>query len=179
MPFGQTTLLGHIIDRAKKQISNLILNVNGDVGRVLSYGLDIIGDEMADAGPLGGILAAMKAAKAKGHRHIVTFSGDSPFFPDDYVKRLTGERDVRIAIARSGDKQHPVMGVFEVSLYDDLKAYIENGERRVMWWVKRHSHGEVVWDIKNPDPFFNINTRQDLDEAEKYLGPSPKQILPS
>lgn len=169
MPFGDTTLLDYIIRQAKKQLSNLMLNVNGDVARVMSYGLDVIEDEMADVGPLGGVLAAMKAAKAKGYAYIVTFSGDSPFFPADYVKRLVAEKNVQISFAKSGDKNHPVMGIFEVSLYDDLKAYLEAGDRRVLWWIRRHSYREVVWDDINPDPFFNINRREDLVEAERYL----------
>ncbi len=169
MPFGKTTLLEYIIDRAKKQVPNLILNVNGDVDRVLPYGLDIIKDDFSDAGPLGGIYTAMKEAAAKGHSHIVTFSSDSPYFPDDYVTRLTERQDIKIAIASSGEKYHPVMGLFEVSLRDDLKAYLESGERRVMWWVRRHPYRQVVWDKKNPDPFLNINTEQDLAEAEKFL----------
>ncbi|MBL4800902.1 MAG: molybdenum cofactor guanylyltransferase [Emcibacter sp.] len=169
MPFGQTTLLDHIIHRARQQISNLILNVNGDVARVMSCGLDVIGDDRPDEGPLGGILAAMKAAKARDHRHIITFAGDSPFFPDDYVARLVGVKGRRIVIAESGGQCHPVMGIFEVSLYDDLKSYIDSGERRVMAWVKRHPHSKVVWDKKTPDPFFNINRQEDLENARKYL----------
>lgn len=169
MPFGKTSLLGHIIRRAKKQIPDLILNVNGDVTRVLSYGLDVIKDDFSDVGPLGGIHAAMTYAKEKNYSHIITFSGDSPFFPDDYVKRLVTRGENMIAISRSGDKSHPVMGIFAVSLRDDLKACLESGERRVMWWVKRHSFRQVVWETNNPDPFFNINSRQDLAEAEKFL----------
>ncbi len=168
-PFGKTTLLGQIIRRAQQQIPDLILNVNGDVSRVRSFGLDVISDDLSDAGPLGGIHAAMTAAKARGYSHIISFSSDSPFFPDDYVARLLAQNDVRIAIAKSGEKAHPVMGIFEVSLLDDLKAYLASGERRVMWWVRQHPHKEVVWDNENPDPFFNINNRQDLAKAEKYL----------
>lgn len=172
MPFGKTTLLGHIVCRAKKQIPDLILNVNGEVDRVSSYGLDVIRDDMPDAGPLGGILAAMKAAKDKGYSHIITFSSDSPFFPSDYVKRLMGESGEKTAISVSGDKFHPVMGIFEVSLRGDLQDYLESGERRVMWWVRRHSHEKIIWDITNPDPFFNINRAEDLAQAEQYLTPS-------
>lgn len=167
--FGKTTLLGHIIDRARQQIPDLILNVNGDVVRVSPYGLDVIKDDFPDGGPLGGIYAALMAAKAKGHSHIITFSSDSPFFPDDYVERMTGQTGVKIAIAKCGDRFHPVMGIFEVSLLDDLKAYLVSGERRVMWWVRRHAYEEVIWDAKDPDPFLNINTQQDLIEAVKFL----------
>jgi len=169
MPFGKTTLLGHIIDGAKRQIPDLILNVNGDAGRVSSYGLPVIKDELCDVGPLGGILAALKAAQAKGHSHIISFSCDSPYFPDDYVARLMAAGDGKIAISKSGDKCHPVMGIFDVSLHDDLKDYLAGGERRVMWWVKRHSYGEVVWEMTDPDPFCNINRIEDLEKAEQYL----------
>jgi len=172
MPFGTTTLLGHIILRAKAQIPELVLNVNGDRARILPYGLDVIGDDLPDAGPLGGILAAMTAATKRGYHHIVTFSGDSPFFPADYVSRLAVAREndpAMIAIAGSGDKIHPVMGFFPVSLQADLRQYINHGDRRVMWWIRRHHHKIVVWDNKNPDPFFNINQPQDLERAARYL----------
>lgn len=169
MPFGKTTLLGHIIDRARQQIPDLILNVNGDVNRVLSYGLDVIRDDVSDAGPLGGIFTAMKDAAAKGYSHIVTFSGDSPFFPDNYVERLVDQSAAKITIAGSGGKVHPVMGLFDVALRNDLEACLAGGERRVMGWIRRHPYEKVVWDDKNPDPFLNINTPQDLVEAEKFL----------
>ncbi len=179
--FGDTTLLGHIIRRAQQQIPRVILNVNGDIRRVAAYGAPVISDDLTDAGPLGGIHAAMQYAHAEGHRHIITFSADSPFFPDDYVPRLTaavaqqsgrGEK-ARIAICQShqagGGRLHPVMGIFAVSLARDLQDYIESGERRVMGWIRRQDHKKVVWDNHDPDPFLNINNRQDLAAAEKYL----------
>ncbi len=176
MAFGSTTLLGHIIDRAKRQIPHLILNSNGNPGRLQSYGLDIISDEIKDVGPLGGILSAMKVAQAGGHSHIIGFSSDSPFFPDDYVARLiqaVQNNDVTIAISQSGKKSeirsHPVMGIYEVSLQDDLGSYIKSGGRRVLPWINRQPHEKVVWDTSDPDPFFNINRPEELAEAERFL----------
>lgn len=173
MPFGPATLLDHIVIRAKKQIPDLILNVNGDPDRVLSCGCDVIADNFPDAGPLGGILAAMTYGQDHGYGSVVTFSGDSPFFPDDYVARLIGAAAIEekwvISVAKSADKFHPVMGCFDVSLRDDLAAYITCGERRVMGWIRRHHLCEVVWNSASPDPFFNINTPAELAEAEKYL----------
>ena len=168
-PFGETTLLGHISLRARKQLSNVMLNVNGDPARVVGYGLDIISDQIVDAGPLGGILAAMTSAETQGYSHIITFSSDSPFFPDDYVARLRAVRNMPIVMACSGDKIHPVMGLFAVSLREDLMSYLTNGERRVRGWIERHPHQKVVWNNKKPDPFFNINRLEDLEQAEQYL----------
>lgn len=181
MNFGSGTVLSHIVDRAKQQISPLWLNINGDLGRVSSYDIDAFSDEHDTVGPLAGILAAMKKAKARGFSHIVTFSGDSPFFPDDYVARMVsalGGDSIKLAIAyttnehitdKGKDRPHPVMGIFAVDLQNDLEAYIHQGERRVMGWVRQQEYGKIVWDKIEPDPFFNINHPKDLTEAERYL----------
>lgn len=172
LSFGDKTLLDYIIQRAKSQVNRLLLNVNGDSARVQAYGLEVIADGYENAGPLGGILASMKVAQDNGYSHIVTFSSDSPFFPKDYVSRLVQALDghtSKIAIACSGGQEHPIFGLWPVSMQRDLADYINRGERRVMQWIKQHSYKKVVWDNKNPDPFFNINNPQDLAEAEKYL----------
>lgn len=168
-PFGPATLLGFIVRRAQAQISPLWLNVNGDQARVRSYGLEVLSDEIPDRGPLGGILAAMNRAKNRGYRHIITFSGDCPFFPDDYVARLSADSPASIILSNSEGRDHPVMARFAVSLGDDLAAYLAGGERRVMEWIRQHPYEKVVWDNKNPDPFLNINTADELAAAKKYL----------
>lgn len=175
-PFGSKTLLAYIIDRAKKQCPDLILNVNGPQKQYLSYDLDMIEDDYSGVGPLGGMLAAMNHAQKGGYSHIVTFSCDCPFFPENYVTRLINELQAgtgNIAVSQSSgdieERIHPVMGLFSVALRDDLEAYIKRGERRIMGWIRQHSHKKVVWNNKNPDPFLNINRPEDLAEAEKYL----------
>ncbi len=181
MPFGTSSLLGHIIDRAQKQVDRLVLNINGDAARlpahIAALGLEIISDEIKDIGPLGGILTAMKLAKKNEFSHIITFSGDSPFFPDDYAARLmsaVGTTDAKIAICQSRDEageihRHPTMGIYQADLQEGLAAYIHDGGRRVMAWIVGQPHKELVWDNISPDPFLNINRREDLAAAEKYL----------
>lgn len=183
-PFGRTTLLGHIIRRAQQQISPLLLNINGDPSRVQSFDIETFADMVPDQGPLGGLLTAMKLAQQKGFDHIITFSADTPFFPDDYVSRLVqvmADSPARIAFSCSGGRSHPVMGLFEITLQDDLQDYLSRGERRVLPWIMGHSPEKVVWPEINPeinpeidpeidpDPFFNINTPDDLAQAEKFL----------
>lgn len=181
MPFGRSSLLGHIIGRAQKQVDRLVLNINGDPARlpahIMAYGLEIISDEIQDIGPLGGMLTAMKLAQKNEFSHIITFSGDSPFFPDDYASRLmsaVGTTDAKIAICQSRDEngeihRHPTMGIYRADLQEDLSAYIHGGGRRVMGWIMKQPHKELVWDNISPDPFLNINRREDLTAAKKYL----------
>jgi len=175
-PFGGTTLLAYIIGRAKKQCPDLILNVTGPQSQYASYDLDMIADDYCDVGPLGGLLAAMNYAQKGDYSHIVSFSCDCPFFPEDYVARLSQNIQMtreKIVVSQSGkgdeEKIHPVMGLFSAALRDDLEASIKRGERRMMGWIRQHAYKKVVWDNKNPDPFLNINRPEDLLEAEKYL----------
>ncbi|MFL5015969.1 MAG: NTP transferase domain-containing protein [Rhizobium sp.] len=109
--------------------------------------------------------------------HVVTVSVDCPFFPADLVARLTAavEHPSQIAIAVSEGRSHPVFGLWPVTLAADLEAWIASDEkRRVRDFLLRHDVTEVAFPLHPTrasllDPFFNINTPDDLVEAERWL----------
>ena len=122
------------------------------------------------------------AAKLEGVSHVVTISIDSPFFPAelvaDFVSALAHPE--KIAIAASEGRSHPVFGLWPVALAADLESWIATDEkRRVRDFLLRHDVAEVQFPLRPTraamlDPFFNINTPDDLIEAERWL-----QALPS
>ncbi|MFC7048000.1 molybdenum cofactor guanylyltransferase MobA [Emcibacter nanhaiensis] len=172
LPFGEDTLLDHIISRARPQVEGLALSYNGEAEKVAATGLPVVRDTIDDPGPLGGILAGLRAAEGRGFDYLLSFAGDVPFVPENYAARLCAaleDGNCLAAVARSGDRTHPVMGLWPVALADDLEACLLSGERRVMTWLARHNYEKVVWD-EIPDPFMNINTPDDLDRARKLLG---------
>ena len=171
LPFGEGILLEHILGRARPQVGEVVLSFNGDLKQVEPFGLSVVRDTIEDAGPLGGVLAGLRAAEERHYDYLLSFAGDVPFVPVDYRDRLeqaVGGENVMAAVARSGDRVHPVMGLWSVSLARDLEAYLLSGERKVMTWLDRHNYQEVVWD-DTPDPFMNINTPEDLNRARKQL----------
>ncbi len=109
--------------------------------------------------------------------HVVTVSVDCPFFPADLVARLAAaiEHPSQIAIAASEGRSHPVFGLWPVTLAADLEAWITTDEkRRVRDFLLRHDVTEVAFPLHPTrasllDPFFNINTPDDLVEAERWL----------
>jgi molybdopterin-guanine dinucleotide biosynthesis protein A len=106
---------------------------------------------------------------------IVTAATDTPFFPLDLVARLlAASGGERLAIAKSAAGIHPVFGLWPLTLADDLRRDLERGKRKVRDWVSAHGAVEVDFPPEKiggeaVDPFFNINRRDDLAEAEALL----------
>lgn len=178
-------LLGH--ERLLTRIATLIgqrqtipVALNADADWLDTEGLRLVPDTITGKlGPLAGVLSAMRhAAVHHPHAsHLVTVPIDSPFFPIDLVARLAEPIEGRdeIAIAASLGRDHPVFGLWPVSLSDDLEAWLLADEkRRVRDFLARHLVRTVDFPaVKTPigplDPFFNINTPDDLLDAGRWL----------
>ncbi len=170
---GDQTLLGRVIDRLSPQVAGLALNANGDPARFASFGLPVIADSIEGfAGPLAGVLAGLDWAASQGADTIVTAAADTPFFPRDLVPRLLLAADgmeAPLALAASPDGRHPTFGLWPVALRDDLRAALEGGLRKVILWTDKH-HGRIAeFPGGVPDPFFNVNTPEDLALAEGWI----------
>lgn len=115
-----------------------------------------------------------EAPRAKAPRYVVSAAGDTPFFPRDLVSRLLAAADGRdrIVLAQSGGRTHPVFGLWPVALAGDLDAFLTRGEtRKVLVWVDAHDNTTVDFDMLETDggpvdPFFNVNTPEDVAVAE-------------
>ena len=173
LPLGQSTILGHVIDRLLPQVDGLALNANGDPLRFAGFGLSVLPDSVEGfAGPLAGVLAGLDWAASRGASHIVTAAADTPFFPADLVPRLmlaAEQQKQPIALARTKDGRHPTFGLWPVSLRDDLRSALEHGLRKVVLWTDGHGAAMADFPEDRFDPFFNVNTPEDLAEAERLL----------
>jgi molybdopterin-guanine dinucleotide biosynthesis protein A len=177
-PLGGRPMLAHIIERARPQVSALVLNANGDPTRFASFGLPVVVDISVSAGflgPLAGVLTGLDWARC--HRPdidwVATFATDAPFFPRDLVARLhqaIAREDADMACARSGSQDHPVFGLWPVRLYDSLyAALVDEGVRKVDVWTARFKLAVAEFAVDPFDPFFNANRPEDLAEAERLL----------
>lgn len=178
---GGRTMLAHIIAMLTPQVGRVIVNANGDPARFATLGLPVVADAAQNyAGPLAGILAGLRWASvnARQVRRIVTVPGDSPFIPSDLVARLVAASDAAggaIAVAQSAGVLHHVTALWPVELEDALAAAVDQGERQVGNWAARQGIVAVPFDPvriggRPVDPFFNINTPEDLLEAATLMG---------
>jgi molybdopterin-guanine dinucleotide biosynthesis protein A len=76
-----------------------------------------------------------------------------------------------IACAASASQAHFAISLWPVSLRHDLRqALVVGGMRSIKEWLARHGHAEAIWPAEPVDPFFNINTPEDLHRAMALAG---------
>lgn len=174
---GGIPILDRVIERFRPQVGRMVINANGDPARFASTGLPVVADTIEDfAGPLAGVLAGLDwaAANAPAAIWIATVATDAPFIPRDLVARLVvaTEEGAELVCAASHGRSHPVIGLWSVRLRDDLRrAVVEENIRKVDIWTQRHRLAVVDFAPDPVDPFFNVNTPEDLAAAERLVAP--------
>lgn len=171
LPLAGKTLLQRTIDRASPQVHQLLLNANGNSLRFARTRLPVIPDVFPNnLGPLAGIHAGLNwiINKAPNAEWLVSFASDTPFFPENLTEALLSTAgSAKLVVATSKQKLHPVFALWHVSLKEEIEAVLETGEApRLLDWIKAQGALEVDFPAEAYDPFFNINTPQDLYAAE-------------
>jgi len=171
---GGATILDRVLACLSAQCAGLAINANGDPARFADTGLPVLADDVEGfVGPLAGVLTGLDflATNASGIEWMLSVPGDCPFLPDDLVESLHQARRAAgtpLACARSGEWRHPVIGLWPVALRADLRrALVEEGLRKIETWTARHGVAIADWPAAPVDPFFNVNTPEDLAEAER------------
>ena len=175
---GRRSMIARVVERLAPQVAEVGLNANGNPDRFKDLGLPVFSDSIDDyAGPLAGVLAGLDWAHELGGDHIVTVAADTPFFPCDLVPQLilaSEGMDMPLALAATKDEEgrlyrQPTFGLWPVALREDLRKHLGNGLRKIVQWTELHQGREAIFSSMPIDPFFNINTPQDLEIAEALL----------
>ena len=176
MRFGATSLMERTIDRFKSQIPDIILSANRNPDKFKKHNVPIIKDDIKGyVGPLAGVLSGMKWAHTNKPtiKHIITVAVDTPFFPTDYAKTMLAKHknNTQITIANSNGRNHPVFAMWDIDLMCDLESFlVDEGNRKVMLFAERYNFVIQNFEHKSGiDPFFNINTYENLTEAQTHL----------
>lgn len=177
---GGATILERVLACLGPQCSRVIINANGNSARFADTGLPVVADTVPDfAGPLAGILAGLDwaAARAPECEWVVSVPGDCPFLPKNLVARLHEGRAAAgkpFACARSGEWRHPVVGLWPVTLREELRsALIGEGVHKIELWTAPYGVSIVDWLDQPVDPFFNVNTPEDAKRAEALAANYP------
>ena len=160
-----------IIDRLvaclSTQGSDIAINVNGNAQRFLGKGLPVVGDLRQVATPLAGLHASLSYACENGFDAVLTVPSDTPFLPADLTPRLLAASQPA-AIAASAGQQHYLTGLWSSELLPALaRALDEPRTPRLQDWARICDATVVDWPCDPYDPFFNVNTPEDLAEAER------------
>jgi molybdenum cofactor guanylyltransferase len=176
LPLAGKTLLQRTVERAQPQVGPLLLSANGNSLRFARTRLPVVPDLLpGNLGPLVGIHAGLRWMQKDNPdaEWLMSFASDTPFFPLDIVKQLLAaatENHSQLAIASSRLQLHPVFALWHASLLDKIEEQLKSGEApRLQDWAKQQKMVEVSFAADTYDPFFNINTPQDLYTAEPLV----------
>jgi len=179
LKIGDQTILERVLARMRPQCEHIIINANGDASRFADTGLPVIADDVAGfAGPLAGILAGLDwvAREAPGIKWVASVPGDCPFLPFDLLPRLHA---ARIAAIHRSPARAQVNGDIRWSRYGPcpyVRSTARGGRRRLaqdrdMDGAPRRRHRRLPTDPV--DPFFNVNSPEDLAAATKLAALEP------
>ena len=171
---GGKILIDYILKEIIKDFDEVLIVANSSIQHLRSEKIIKIEDYKKNLGPLGGILSAMKWVKEnnKKYQWIASFPSDTPFFKmknfNEFLKRVN-EKESELFFMKSGEKRHNIFGLWSVNLVDQLDKDLETGSRKVERWANDIGVKIIKMTFEKQDPFFNINTKKDLEDAEKIL----------
>ena len=172
---GSRTLLEHVILKIVDKFKEILIVSSNSLEIEEIKKITVIPDCFDDLGPLAGVLSSMKWIKKnnKPYKWIATFPSDTPFFDisiiDEYKTRIE-QSESSLYFVKSNEKRHNIFGLWPIDLMEKLEEdLIINNYRKVEEWANKVGVSTIDIKIKNYDPFFNINTKEDLEVAQSIL----------
>ena len=167
-------LIDYILSEISSEFREILVVSNNKIDFKNSEKISIIEDFKKGLGPLGGVLSAMKWVKEnnKNYEWISTFPADTPFFKKEILQKFYNEIEIeksRLFFIKSNNTRHNIFGLWSIDLLDKLEEDLNKGDRKVELWANSVGVKVIDMDFKNIDPFFNINTKQDLEKAKEKL----------
>ena len=163
-------ILSEIVDEFKE----ILIVTNNQITFQKSKKISTIKDFKKGQGPLGGVLSAMKWAKEKNsnYKWISTFPVDTPFFKKEILKKFLSEINIeesKLFFIKSNNTRHNIFGMWSIDLMKKLEEDLNKGHKKVETWANSIGVKIINMEFMYEDPFFNINTKDDLEIAKKKI----------
>ena len=167
-------LIDYILSEIIDEFKETLIVTNQSISFMSSKKITVIEDFKKGLGPLGGVLSAMKWIKDnnKEYSWISTFPADTPFFTKKELKSFYNDIKIesnKLFFIKDKNTRHNIFGLWSLDLMEKLEADLSKGERKVEVWADSIGVKIVNIDYKKPDPFFNINTEEDLKKAIEIM----------
>ena len=172
---GDKILIDYILSEIVDLYKDILIVANQPIKFLNSDNICLIKDIQKDLGPLGGVFSAMKWVRdnKKDYKWISTFPIDTPFFKKDHLIKFYKEINLdksNLFFMKSKNTRHNIFGLWSLELFEKLKLALDKGDRKVELWANEIGVKTIDFEHENnKDPFFNINTEEDLEAAKKML----------
>ena len=167
-------LIDYILSEIMDQFNEILVVTNNPIRFKDSSKILTTKDFEEGLGPLGGILTAMKWIKdqKKDYEWISTFPSDTPFFTNKELKIFYENIDIKkskLFFIKNKETRHNIFGLWSLDLLKKLETDLQKGERKVEVWADTVGAETINIEYDKRDPFFNINTKEDLEKAYKIM----------
>lgn len=148
--------------------------VSNDPARYAALGVRVIPDQIAGAGPLGGVHAALVDA---AHDGVIVLACDLPFVTAPLLEALsiefgTGD-EIDAVVPRSARGLEPLCALYAARCADTVRRRIEAGNLEMrgllteLRFKELRSEGAPAFDDESV--FLNVNTPHDYERARAKL----------
>jgi len=171
---GDKSLIDYTINKLEPKFAEILVITNNPI-QVSKNNIFFIKDTMSgQLGPLVGILSAMEWVKNndKNYEWIISFPCDTPFFEEKIIDKVINSQkssDKKLLFLKSGNKRHNIFGLWSIELMEQLRNDINQGARKVEDWANKIGTEIVEINSESDKSFLNINTKLDLEDAQKKL----------
>lgn len=159
-----------LVDRALGQArswSDLVAVAVRNAAQVAPVDAPLITDEDVP-GPLGGLLSGLRFAREHDRAFLLSIPADMPFLPHDLLDSLAANiGDHPCALAASGGQLHSVCSLWRITALSEAGSYVAKGRRSLKGFAAQVGYASVDWPVEAADPFFNVNTNEDLAAAAR------------
>lgn len=164
------TLLDFALDRARQSGAPIAIGARFTGQLAMPNDVVCVPDDAAIDGPLASLSAGLTWAAAVRAQHLLTLPCDAPFLPDDLGQKLQRRADgKRPVLPMSRGQVHPACGLWPVCMGAQLPAYLATGRRSLLGFADHVGYQTEDWGSPERDPFFNVNTPEDLRTAGQWL----------
>jgi molybdopterin-guanine dinucleotide biosynthesis protein A len=172
-PLAGQSLLSHVIARLQPQCKRLLLSVEAVNSCWEDFGLEQVADlQTGSQGPLGGLLAAIQAMHDDSD-WLLLVPCDAPFLPlnlAELLARSAAAAKAPVALISYQQQWQPTFSLWHRRLLPDLRAAVlQHGQRGLKEFLQTQPVAVLEWTTSEPNPFFNINTADDLAAAAALL----------
>jgi len=171
-PLAGKPILRHVMARTENigQRETFIVTNRPDDYAV--FGLPMVGDVIREKGALGGIHAAVHHSKTD---YVLVVACDMPFLEPDllrYIVQLADETGADVIVPTVDDYPQGLHAIYKKTCLPHIEARIAADKRKVIGFypqVSIRTIDETEYAPHTPGGhlFFNVNTPEQLEQAQK------------
>jgi molybdopterin-guanine dinucleotide biosynthesis protein A len=170
---GGKSLISRITDTIRDVFDEIIIVTNTPEEFSDLHRYKIVTDQFKNAGPLGGIHAALKASSKDA---LFVFAGDMPLLDKRFILRqieFYNNHKCDILVPRINSLREPLHSIYNLTLINQLEKYLrEDNDCAVIEFFEEVNvrYMYLKDTIKNKNMFANVNSPADISMIEKILG---------